>query len=51
MSNAPFLLEASGLERRYTMKRRLLQEAASVKALDGVSFTLARGETLAVVGE
>jgi dipeptide transport system ATP-binding protein len=45
------LLEASGLERRYTLKRRLMQEPASVRALDGVSFTLARGETLAVVGE
>jgi dipeptide transport system ATP-binding protein len=45
------LLEARGLERRYTVKRRLLQEPASVRALDGVSFTLAHGETLAVVGE
>jgi dipeptide transport system ATP-binding protein len=45
------LLEASGIERHYTLKRRLLHESASVKALDGVSFTLARGETLAVVGE
>ncbi len=45
------VLEARDLKRHYEVSRGLFQESATVKALNGVSFTLARGRTLAVVGE
>jgi dipeptide transport system ATP-binding protein len=45
------VLEARELKRHYEVSRGLFKPAATVKALNGVSFTLARGRTLAVVGE
>jgi dipeptide transport system ATP-binding protein len=45
------LLEAHELTRHYPVRRGLFQPAGTVKALNGVSFTLQRGQTLAVVGE
>ena len=45
------VLEADGLKRHYTVRRGMLAGGATVKALDGASFKLARGKTLAVVGE
>ena len=45
------LLEAQGLARHYRVSRGMLQPPAIVKALNGVSFTLEPGQTLAVVGE
>jgi len=45
------LLEATDLARYYTVSRGLFSPKATVKALNGVSFTLAPGKTLAVVGE
>ena len=48
---APALLQADQLTRHYTVSRGLFKPAVRVRALDGVSFTLAAGETLAVVGE
>jgi dipeptide transport system ATP-binding protein len=45
------LLEARGLERYYVVRRGFLREKGLVRALDGVSFTVAQGQTLAVVGE
>ena len=45
------VLEARDLKRHYEVPRGLFRPAASLKALDGVSFSLARGRTLAVVGE
>jgi dipeptide transport system ATP-binding protein len=45
------VLEAEDLRRYYTMSRGLLHGRAVIKALDGVSFRLQRGNTMAVVGE
>ena len=50
--NGAEIITAEGLTRYYKVKgERLFQPAATLKALDGVSFTLRRGQTLAVVGE
>jgi dipeptide transport system ATP-binding protein len=45
------VLEASALARHYQVSRGLLREKGLVRALDGVSFAVSQGETLAVVGE
>ena len=45
------VLEAADLARHYEIRRGLFAGRATVKALAGASFTLARGRTLAVVGE
>ncbi|NJN46191.1 MAG: dipeptide ABC transporter ATP-binding protein, partial [Candidatus Competibacteraceae bacterium] len=45
------LLEAADLARYYEVSRGWLKDKATVKALDGVSFTLYPRKTLAVVGE
>jgi dipeptide transport system ATP-binding protein len=45
------VLEAERLERRYRVGGGMLRKAGEVQALRGVSFTLDRGRTLAVVGE
>ena len=45
------LLAAEQLTKHYRVSRGLFQPHATVRALDGVSFTLGPGETLAVVGE
>lgn len=45
------LLQAQDLTRHYSVSRGLFQPKATVKALNGVSFTLAPRKTLAVVGE
>jgi len=45
------LLEARMLTRHYPVSRGLLRQKGLVRALDGVSFTVGQGETLAVVGE
>lgn len=50
-SAAPPLLEARDLARHYRVSRGYFRGHAIVRALDGVSFTLAEGRTLAVVGE
>ncbi len=47
----PVVLEAIRLRKHYTVRRGLFQPPATVKALDGVSFQLEAGRTLAVVGE
>src|SRR5438309_7014931 len=51
MTSAPALLEARALSKHYTVSRGAFRGKALVRALDGVSFTVREGETLAVVGE
>jgi dipeptide transport system ATP-binding protein len=45
------LLEARDLARHYRVSKGFLRGTTVVRALDGISFSLARGRTLAVVGE
>ena len=45
------VLEARNLKRHYALGGGLFKKPAMVKALDGVSFSLEAGKTLAVVGE
>jgi len=48
---APEVMRAEGLARHYRVGGGWLRRPALVRALDDVSFTLAAGRTLAVVGE
>jgi dipeptide transport system ATP-binding protein len=45
------LLEVAGLSRHYRIARGLFRRDVTVHALEGVSFTLDEGRTLAIVGE
>ncbi|TNH01314.1 ABC transporter ATP-binding protein [Testudinibacter sp. TR-2022] len=45
------LLKGVDLKKYYPVKKGLFSKTQQVKALDGVSFNLERGKTLAVVGE
>jgi dipeptide transport system ATP-binding protein len=45
------VLEATNLTRHYRVNRGAFRKPALLKALDGATFTLQRGKTLAVVGE
>ena len=45
------LIEARELSRHYQVSRGFFKPSATVKALNGVSFSLSAGQTLAVVGE
>ena len=45
------MLNAIGLKKYYPVKKGMFAKTQQVKALDGVSFSLERGKTLAVVGE
>ena len=50
-SNNDLLLTVSDLKKYYPVRRGILARvAAHVKAVDGVSFSLQRGETLGLVG-
>ena len=50
---AEAILEVSGLVKHYPLTRGILfkKQIGAVKAVDGVDFTLHRGETLGIVGE
>ena len=52
-STTDSLLEVTGLAKHFPVRRGLLipRQAGAVKAVDGVSFTVARGQTLGLVGE
>jgi dipeptide transport system ATP-binding protein len=45
------VLNAQNLTRYYSVSRGAFRETSILKAVDGASFTLERGKTLAVVGE
>ena len=51
MNTSAPLLEARNLARHYVVARGLFKHKGLVRALDGVSFSLREGKTLAVVGE
>ena len=51
MTSASPLLEARALARHYTVSRGPFRPKGLVRALDGVSFSVREGETLAIVGE
>jgi dipeptide transport system ATP-binding protein len=48
---AELVLQAGGLAKHYPVSQGFLRPKAIARALDGVSFTLQAGRTLAVVGE
>lgn len=50
-NNSTLLLQAIDLKKHYPVKKGMFAPERLVKALDGVSFNLERGKTLAVVGE
>src|SRR5687768_7914280 len=55
-SDAPPLLEVRDLVKHYPLRRPVLdalrrRPALAVRAVDGVSFSVNRGQTLALVGE
>jgi dipeptide transport system ATP-binding protein len=45
------VLQADAIKRYYEVKGGFLKPSKTVKALNGISFTLKKGQTLAVVGE
>ena len=51
MSETTVVLESQALAKHYTVSTGFLKPKALARALDGVSFTLEPGRTLAVVGE
>jgi oligopeptide/dipeptide ABC transporter ATP-binding protein len=50
MDNAP-LLVVEDLKKHFPVRRRFLGERSVVRAVDGVSLTISKGETLGLVGE
>ena len=50
-ANETPVVEARALKQTYTVRRGVLQKAALLQAVGGISFSLQAGRTLAVVGE
>ncbi|WP_036028065.1 ATP-binding cassette domain-containing protein, partial [Bradyrhizobium yuanmingense] len=48
---SPPLVEVSAISRTYAMRSGMFGRAAAVHAVDGVSLTIPRGQTLGLVGE
>lgn len=51
MNTPDIILEARALKRYFTTAKPLFGKARTVKAVDGVSLRIRRGETFAIVGE
>src|ERR1700712_4743723 len=51
IASSETVVEAVDLKRLYDVRRGLFRAPAKLQAVGGVSFKLARGRTLAVVGE
>lgn len=51
MSQEKLILKAANLKQHYQVKLGMFKPEAVVKAVDGISFELEKGKTLAVVGE
>lgn len=51
IADAPVLAEAEDLGKHYTIRKGLFGGAQTVKAVDGISFVVRRGEILGLVGE
>lgn len=49
--DAPPLLEVQGLTKRFNLSQGLLRKPREIRAVDNVSLSIRRGETLALVGE
>ncbi len=51
MTDAPLILEAHALEKRFVTRQPLFGDPTVVRAVDGVDLKIRKGETFAIVGE